>query len=392
MGIKGLTGLIADNAPKAISQMEMKSLFGRRIAIDASMSMYQFLIAVRQQDGQQLQTDSGETTSHLMGFFYRTVRMVENGIKPIYIFDGKPPQLKSGVLAKRFEKRDEAREEEAEAKETGTVEDMDRQARRQVRVTKEHKTEVQRLLKLMGIPFHDAPSEAEAQCAEFCRGGLVYGTGSEDMDTLTFNSPIILRHLTFSEARKMPIDVIKLDVALEGLELTMDQFIDMCILCGCDYLEPLKGVGAKTAYKLVKDNGSLEAALEEIREKDRKSKKEKQTVPEDWPWREAQELFKHPDVTPCSEVNFTWEAPDVEGLVEFLVTEKGFNEDRVRKQADKLKIALKAKQQGRLDGFFTVTPKTSSSSPDKKRKADDKDKKGKGKGSAKAAKKPRAAK
>jgi len=68
-----------------------------------------------------------------------------------------------------------------------------------------------------------APSEAEAQCAEFCRGGLVYGTGSEDMDTLTFNSPIILRHLTFSEARKMPIDVIKLDVALEGLELTMDQ-------------------------------------------------------------------------------------------------------------------------------------------------------------------------
>ena len=142
----------------------------------------------------------------------------------------------------------------------------------------------------------------------------------------------------------------------------------MCILCGCDYLEPLKGVGAKTAYKLIKDNGSLEAALEEIREKDRKSKKEKQTVPDDWPWREAQELFRHPDVTPSSEVNFTWESPDVDGLVEFLVTEKGFNEDRVRKQADKLKIALKAKQQGRLDGFFTVTPKASTSSPDKKRK------------------------
>jgi len=142
----------------------------------------------------------------------------------------------------------------------------------------------------------------------------------------------------------------------------------MCILCGCDYLEPLKGVGAKTAYKLIKDHGSLEAALEEIREKDSKSKKEKQTIPEDWPWQEAQQLFKHPDVTPCSEVNFTWESPDVEGLVDFLVKDKGFNEDRVRKQADKLKIALKAKQQGRLDGFFTVTPKASTSSPDKKRK------------------------
>ena len=117
---------------------------------------------------------------------------------------------------------------------------MDRQARRQVRVTKEHKEECERLLKLMGIPYHmvrpavqshernsdanpQAPSEAEAQCAEFCRGGIAFGTGSEDMDTLTFNSPIILRHLTFSEARKMPIDQIKLDVALEGLELTMDQ-------------------------------------------------------------------------------------------------------------------------------------------------------------------------
>ncbi|KAK9893705.1 PIN domain-like protein [Cystobasidium minutum MCA 4210] len=391
MGIKGLTGLIADNAPKAISHVEINTLFSRRIAIDASMSMYQFLIAVRQQDGQQLQTESGETTSHLMGFFYRTIRMVENGIKPIYVFDGKPPDLKSGVLAKRFEKRDEAREEEEEAKETGTAEDMDRQARRQVRVTKEHKSEVQRLLKLMGIPFHDAPSEAEAQCAEFARGGVVYGTGSEDMDTLTFNSPIIIRHLTFSEARKMPIDIIRLDLALEGLELTMEQFIDMCILCGCDYLEPLKGVGAKTAYKLIKDNGSLEAALEELREKDRKSKKEKQTVPDDWPWREAQELFRHPDVTPSSEVNFTWESPDVNGLVEFLVNEKGFNEDRVRKQADKLKIALKAKQQGRLDGFFTVTPKASSSSPDKKRKAEDKDKKGKGKGKGKEVKKPKTA-
>jgi len=395
MGIKGLTGIIADHAPKAISHTEMKTLFGRKVAIDASMSMYQFLIAVRQQDGQQLQTESGETTSHLMGFFYRTIRMVEHGIKPIYVFDGKPPQLKSGVLAKRFEKREEAHEEAEEAKETGTTEDQDRQARRQVRVTKEHKTEVQRLLKLMGIPFHDAPSEAEAQCAEFCRGGLVYGTGSEDMDTLTFNSPIILRHLTFSEARKMPIDVIKLEEALEGLELTMDQFIDFCILCGCDYLEPLKGVGAKTAYKLIKDNGDLAGAIEAIKDKDANSKKEKQTIPDDWPWEEARELFKHPDVTPCAEVDFKWEAPDVDGLVEFLVNEKGFNEDRVRKQADKLKIALHQKQQGRLDGFFTVQPKASGSgsSPAKRKAGDDKkdkEKNKKAKGKEKA--KPRAAK
>ena len=51
----------------------------------------------------------------------------------------------------------------------------------------------------------------------------VYAAGSEDMDTLTFNSPIVLRHLTFSEARKTPIDVISLPNVLAGLELTMDE-------------------------------------------------------------------------------------------------------------------------------------------------------------------------
>jgi len=193
----------------------------------------------------------------------------------------------------------------------------------------------------------------------------------------------------------MPIDVIKLEEALEGLELTMDQFIDFCILCGCDYLEPLKGVGAKTAYKLIKDNGDLAGAIEAIKDKDANSKKEKQTIPDDWPWEEARELFKHPDVTPCAEVDFKWEAPDVDGLVEFLVNEKGFNEDRVRKQADKLKIALHQKQQGRLDGFFTVQPKASGSgsSPAKRKAGDDKkdkEKNKKAKGKEKA--KPRAAK
>lgn len=98
MGIQGLTKIIAENAPGAIKSNEIKSYFGRKVAIDASMSIYQFMIAVRQQDGQLLQNEAGETTSHLMGMFYRTVRMVDNGIKPVYVFDGKPPTLKSGEV------------------------------------------------------------------------------------------------------------------------------------------------------------------------------------------------------------------------------------------------------------------------------------------------------
>ncbi|KAL1950568.1 hypothetical protein VTO73DRAFT_5692 [Trametes versicolor] len=397
MGIKGLTALLAEHAPKAFQEHEMKTLFGRKVAVDASMSIYQFLIAVRQKDGELLTNDAGETTSHLMGFFYRTIRMVENGIKPAYVFDGKPPELKSGVLSKRFEKREEAKEDNEEAKETGTAEDMDRFSRRTVKVTREHNEECRRLLGLMGIPFVVAPSEAEAQCAELARGGKVYAAGSEDMDTLTFGAPILYRHLTFSEARKTPISEINLQKALEGLEMNMSQFTELCILLGCDYLEPIKGVGPKSALKLIREHGSLGKILEHLKEKaaekeeaaeEGKKKKGGVQIPEEWPWEQAKAIFLKPDVTPADELELEWKSPNVDGLVDFLVREKGFNEERVRKGAEKLAKFLNAKQQGRLDGFFTAKPKASPKKSDKpaekgkgkgtKRKADDKDLKGAG--------------
>ncbi|KAI0826903.1 PIN domain-like protein [Trametes gibbosa] len=383
MGIKGLTALLAEHAPKAFQEHEIKTLFGRKVAIDASMSIYQFLIAVRQKDGELLTNDAGETTSHLMGLFYRTIRMVENGIKPAYVFDGKPPELKAGVLSKRFERREEAKEEGEEAKETGTVEDVDRFSRRTVKVTREHNEECRRLLGLMGIPFVVAPSEAEAQCAELARGGKVYAAGSEDMDTLTFGAPIIYRHLTFSEARKTPISEINLQKALEGLEMNMSQFTELCILLGCDYLEPIKGVGPKSALKLIREHGSLGEVVAHLKEKiaekeeateEGKKKKGGIQIPEEWPWEQAKAIFEKPDVTPADELDLEWKSPDIDGLVDFLVKEKGFNEERIRKGGEKLSKFLNAKQQGRLDGFFAVKPKTSPKKNDKVAE------KGKGKG------------
>jgi len=97
MGIQGLSRVIADNAPRALKENKIAHYFGRKVAVDASMSIYQFLIAVRS-EGNNLTNESGETTSHLMGMFYRTLRMIENGIKPIYVFDGAPPKLKSGEV------------------------------------------------------------------------------------------------------------------------------------------------------------------------------------------------------------------------------------------------------------------------------------------------------
>ncbi|KAK5137997.1 Elongation of fatty acids protein 2 [Meristemomyces frigidus] len=367
MGIKALFQVIRENCPDAVKEGEIKNQFGRKVAIDASMSLYSFLIAVRS-DGQQLMSDTGETTSHIMGLFYRTLRIVDNGIKPLYVFDGAPPKLKSGELAKRFQRKSEAQEAQEEAKETGTAEDVEKFSRRTVRVTREHNAEAQRLLKLMGIPYIIAPTEAEAQCAVLARAGKVYAAASEDMDTLTFNSPVLLRKLTFSEQRKEPIQEIHLDRVLEGLEMDLNQFIDLCILLGCDYVDPVKGIGPKVALELIRKHKTLENVVEHVK------KAGKFTFPEDWPYQDARQLFLEPDVRKADdpECDFKWEAPDVEGLVKFLVEEKGFNEDRVKSGAARLQKNVKSSQQSRLEGFFKVKEKTDGEKANLKRKNEEK--------------------
>lgn len=368
MGIKQLFSIIKEECPDAFKEGEIKNHFGRKVAIDASMSIYSFLIAVRS-GGEMLTNEDGETTSHLMGMFYRTLRIVDNGIKPVYVFDGAPPKLKSGELAKRFQRKAEATEGLEEAKETGTADDVEKFSRRTVRVTREHNDECQRLLKLMGIPYIIAPTEAEAQCAVLARAGKVYAAASEDMDTLCFDSPILLRHLTFSEQRKEPIQEIFLDKVLAGLDMDRKQFVDLCILLGCDYLDPIPKVGPHTALKLIREYGSLEKIVESI-----DSGKSKLTLPADWPYVDARELFFNPDVRPADhpDCEFKWDAPDVDGLVQFLVVEKGFSEDRVRAGAARLSKNLKTSQQARLEGFFKPIPKTEEQIQNLKRKNEEK--------------------
>ncbi|KAI0464147.1 Elongation of fatty acids protein 2 [Komagataella kurtzmanii] len=350
MGIKGLNALINEHSPKAFRNGEMKTFFGRKVAIDASMCLYQFLIAVRQQDGQQLANEEGETTSHLMGFFYRTIRMVGYGIKPCYVFDGKPPVLKGGELEKRLKRREEAEKQRLDMKETGTLADIAKFERRTVRVTREQNDQAKKLLELMGIPYVDAPCEAEAQCAELAKGGKVYAAASEDMDTLCYETPYLLRHMTTAEARKLPVTEIDYAKVMEGLEMELPQFIDLCILLGCDYCETIKGVGPVTAFKLIKEHGSIEKVVEAIEN----NPKSKQKIPENWPYNEARELFLHPEVIRASECELEWKEPDEEALVDYMVRQHGFSEQRIRDGASKLRKSLKTGTQGRLDKFFVV--------------------------------------
>jgi len=368
MGIKGLTQLIGDNAPNAIKENEIKNYFGRKIAIDASMSLYQFLIAVRPDNVSSLTDESGETTSHIQGMFHRTIRMMKHGIKPVFVFDGKPPELKYKELKKRKEKREEAIDETKEAKEEGNLEQEIKMTKRTVRVTPQHTDDCKKLLRLMGVPIIEAPCEAEAQCAAMCKAGLVFGSGSEDMDTLTLGTPLLLRHLTFSEARKMPIKEIYLDKALFELNLTMDQFIDLCILLGCDYSANIRGIGPVRALELIKKYSNIETIIKTL-------DKKKYTVPEELVENldEIRNLFRKPNVIDPKDIELKWTAPDEDGLIQFLVKEKGFNEERVRSGIKKLNQTRSTSVQGRITSFFgepKITPK--------KRKVEEKksDKKG----------------
>lgn len=363
MGIHGMMKLIGDYAPSAMKDNEIKSYFGRKVAVDASMSLYQFLIAVRA-DGSQLTSSDGETTSHLMGFFYRTIRMLEHGIKPVYVFDGKPPEMKSGELTKRAEKRAEAEKGLEKAQEQGDVESVEKFQKRLVKVTSKHTEECKRLLTLMGVPYVDAPCEAEAQCAAMVKAGKVFGTATEDMDSLTFGSNILLRHLTASEAKKLPIREINLDRLLAELGINQKEFIDLCILLGCDYCDSVKGVGPAKAINLIRQYKSIEEIMKH---------NSKLSIPENWLYEEARGLFEEPEVLDPQTIELKWVQPDEEGLVQFMVEEKGFSEDRIRSGAKKLKKSKQGATQGRLDSFFKAVPSPASES---KRKSGDDHSKG----------------
>ena len=346
MGIKNLFKWIEENVPEAIQRLKIENLFGRKIAIDASLSLYQFLVTIRH-SGQQLIDSEGNTTSHLQGVLSRSIRLIENGIKPIYVFDGKPPEMKGGEIQKRIERKEEAKAELDKAIESGDQDAIEKFSKRVVRLEPIQVEECKKLLTLLGVPFVEAPCEAEAECAALNKAGLVDGIATEDMDSLAFATPILWRHLSTQKGGE---DIIQINynVILEKTGLTREQFVDFCILCGCDYCDTIKGIGRGRAYELIQQYKSIEEILKHI-------DKKKYTVPENWDFVHARDLFfNHPVNT---DVTFKWGKPDEEKLKAFLCDEKGFTQSRVESACQKI---LKSKGKGtqmRIDTLFSVAPK-----------------------------------
>lgn len=290
--------------------------------------------------------------------------------------------MKSGELKERAEKRKKAQAELKEAQEkkedgADNQEEVTKFEKRLVRVTKEQNQDVITLLKLMGVPVVQAPGEAEAQCAYLCKKGKVYATATEDMDALTFGTTKLVRHMTFSEARKMPIQEIDLKILLEDLKLSMEEFIDLCILCGCDYTSTIRGIGPHRAYELIRKHKSIKNVLATL-------DKKKYNVPDDFLYEESAALFVKPDVDDPEDVPLVWKDCDEEGLLKFLVDEKGFNKERVESGIARMKKSKSKSSQKRMESFFgasTVVRKRPAE--EKKGSKNNKKAKGSGKGSKK---------
>ena len=329
-------------------KIELENLAGRKIAIDAFNSLYQFLSIIRQPDGTPLMDSKGRTTSHLSGLFYRTGKLVEYGIQPIYVFDGKPPELKRTVSEERKKAREEAHEKWKEALKEGDMERAKRHAQASSKLTGEMVEESKRLLETMGIPWVQAPAEGEAQAAYMVQHGDAWASASQDYDSILFGSPRLIRNLTITGRRKLPgkniyvsvePELIELEKALKELEIDRKGLIDMGILIGTDFNEGIKGIGPKKALAYVKEGKTVKQVYKEL-----------EMEPE-VDLDELRELFLKHDITNNYELK--WGGVKKGEIRKILVEEHDFSEERIEKTMEELEDKLNQKaSQCRLDNWF----------------------------------------
>ena len=330
MGIK--LGPLLETRP-----IKIEELSNQKVAIDGYNILYQFLSSIRQADGTLLTDSEGRVTSHLSGLFFRLSNLVENGIKPCIIFDGKPPKLKKKLLEERRLRKIKAEIEWEAAISAGDTETARTKAQQTTRLDKQMLVDSKRLLDLLGIPWFDAPSEGEAQVAYLLESNKVNFGASQDFDTILFGAKNFVRNLTLSNRRKLPKqnkwvavtpEIIDVDLSLSNLEITREQLVDVSILMGTDFNPGIDGIGPKKGLKLIRECGNAEMSLEKI---------DKKIDNLD----DIRDLFLNPAVEDFDPI---WESPDSSGLEGFLCNDYRFNRDRVMKT---IEIYTKSKSRAR---------------------------------------------
>jgi flap endonuclease-1 len=330
-------------------EIEFQDLLGKGIAIDAHNTLYQFLSIIRDRmTGEPLRDSKGRVTSHLSGLFYRTSRMLESGIKPVFVFDGKPPDFKKETVEARKGIRRDAEVKWKQAVEKGEVEKVMMYAQGATKLTGSMISDAKVILDLMGVPWIDAPSEGEAQAAHMVRKKQVYASGSQDWDSLLFGAGLLIRNLTVSGRRKLPRresyvtvkpEIIELKDVLSSLGINQEQLICLGILVGTDY-DPggVKGIGPKSGLKLVKEKKTCERVFQGLAW-------EFKTSPED-----ILKFFENP---PVKDMDIPERKPDYEKLENTLVEEYAFSGERIGNTLKKLREAEDKAKQSRLGSFFS---------------------------------------
>ena len=325
----------------------LEAFSNRVIAIDAYNAIYQFLASIRGPDGLQLSDAEGRITSHLSGLLYRNVNFLSLGIKPVYVFDGKPPSLKTAEIERRKQIKKDATVKYEKAIAEGNLEDARKYAQQTTSMKDGMVQESKQLLSYFGIPYIEAPSEGEATAAHLTNTGQAYASASQDFDSILCGAKRLVRNFTNSGRRKIPnkntyIDIvpeiIETQKTLDELEITREQLIDVGILIGTDFNpNGFERVGPKTALKMIRQHTRLEdipQIQEQLQEID---------------FQQIRKIFLEPEVADVDEIVFG--EIDYDGMTEYLVKERSFSEDRVQSTLNRLRKALEKKSQN-LDQWF----------------------------------------
>jgi len=334
---------LADAIPK--KEISFEDLAYKRIAIDASNMLYQFLTSIRQRDGTPLTNSEGKVTSHLVGLFSRIPNLMQKKIKLCFVFDGKSPLLKIKEKEEREHRKQIAEERLEKAREEEDEELMYKYSKQTVRLTEEVVNESKTLLKYLGLPVIQAPSEAEAQASYMCKKNDVWAVSSSDHDCLLYGAPKILQNLTLSTRKRMPDgsyinitpQLIELDRVLNTLNLDNEKLLSLAVLVGTDFnVGGVKGIGPKKALEIVRNFTTPAQLFNQIK------------PPFDW--QEIISLFKNMPVK--EEYDLEWKEPNHEKIKEFLVGSYDFSEERVEKTLRKLKNKTSEKEQKGLKDFI----------------------------------------
>jgi len=305
----------------SFEEIKFGELEGKIVAVDAANTIYQFLSSIRQRDGTPLMDHKGMVTSHLSGILYRTSSLIDKGIKPIYIFDGQSHVLKENTRIKRSEIRIESEKKWKKALEKGKIQEAKKYAIRSSRMSADVIESSKVLLDLMGLPYIQAKSEGEAQAAYMVEKGDAWCVASQDYDCILFGASRMVRNLAVA-GTKTKLEFIELKEVLGKLNLSRKQLVDVAILVGTDFNNGIKGIGAKTGLKLIKEHGNILEVLEHLKIK-------MEVDPE-----LVREIFLNPEI--ISNYKLKWKKPDKNKIIDFLCLEHDFSEDRVIGAIEKL--------------------------------------------------------